>query len=40
MKMISDYKSIVYNINVKRQTACLVVDLITVDNFGLGCCPF
>ena len=32
--MISHFKKISYNINVLRQTACLVVNPITVDNFA------
>ena len=34
IKIISHYKKIGYNINVLQQTACLVVDPITVDNFA------
>ena len=34
IKMISHYKKIGYNINVLQQTACLVVNLITVGNFA------
>ena len=34
IKIISDYKNIGYNINVLQQTACLVVNPITVDNFA------
>ena len=33
IKIISDYKKIGYNINVLQQTACLVVNPITVGNF-------
>ena len=33
IKMISHYKKIGYNINVLQQTACLVVNRITVCNF-------
>ena len=33
IKIISHYKKIGYNINVLQQTACLVVNPITVDNF-------
>ena len=33
IKMISHYKRIGYNINVLQQTACLVVNPITVGNF-------
>ena len=33
-KIIIRYKRIGYNINVKRQTACLVVNPITVNNFA------
>ena len=34
IKIISHYKKISYNINVLQQTACLVVNLITVSNFA------
>ena len=34
IKIISHHKNIVYNINVLQQTACLVVNSITVDNFA------
>ena len=34
IKMISHYKKIGYNINVLQQTACLVVNPITVGNFA------
>ena len=34
MKIISHYKKIGYNINVLQQTACLVVNPITVGNFA------
>ena len=34
IKIISHYKKIVYNINVSQQTACLVVNPITVGNFA------
>ena len=34
IKMISHYKKIGYNINVLQQTACLLVNLITVGNFA------
>ena len=34
IKIISLYKKIGYNINVLQQTACLVVNPITVDNFA------
>ena len=34
IKIISYYKKISYNINVLQQTACLVVNLITVINFA------
>ena len=34
IKIISHYKKIGYNINVLQQTACLVVNLITVGNFA------
>ena len=41
IKMISHYKKIGYNINVLQQTACLVVNPITVGNFALlfNCTP-
>ena len=34
IKIISHYKQIGYNINVLQQTACLVVNSITVGNFA------
>ena len=34
IKIISYYKKIAYNINVLQQTACLVVNPITVGNFA------
>ena len=34
IKIISNYKKINYNINVLQQTACLVVNPITVGNFA------
>ena len=34
IKTISHYKKIGYNINVLQQTACLVVNPITVGNFA------
>ena len=34
IKIISHYKKICYNINVLQQTACLVVNPITVGNFA------
>ena len=34
IKIIPHYKKIRYNINVLQQTACLVVNLITVGNFA------
>ena len=34
MKTISHFKKIGYNINVLQQTACVVVNLITVGNFA------
>ena len=34
IKMISHYKKSGYNINVLQQTACLVVNPITVGNLG------
>ena len=41
IKIISHYKKIGYNINVLQQTACLVVNLITVGNFAFlfNCAP-
>ena len=41
VKLVSHYKKIGYNINVKRQTACLVVNPITVGNFAFffNCLP-
>ena len=33
IKIISNYKKIGYNINILKQTACLVVNPITVGNF-------
>ena len=41
IKIISHYKKICYNINVLQQTACLVVNPITVDNFAylFNCTP-
>ena len=36
IKMISHYKKIGYNIYVLRQTACLVVNPITVSNFAFS----
>ena len=33
-KVIIRYKCIGYNINVRRQTACIVVNPITVNNFA------
>ena len=41
IKIISHYKKIGYNINVLQQTACLVVNLITVGNFAFlfNCTP-
>ena len=41
IKLISHYKKIGYNINVLQQTACLVVNLITVGNFAFlfNCTP-
>ena len=40
-KIISHYKDIGYNINALQQTACLVVNPITVGNFAfhLNCTP-
>ena len=42
IKIISHYKKIGYNINVLQQTACLVVNPITVGNFAflLNCTPW
>ena len=42
IKIISHYKKIGYNINVLQQTACLVVNPITVGNFAFlfKCTPF
>ena len=41
IKIISHYKKIGYNINVLQQTACLVVNTISVGNFAFlfGCTP-
>ena len=41
IKIISHYKKIGYNINVLQQTACLVVNPITVGNFAFlfDCMP-
>ena len=40
-KVIMRYKRIGYNINVMRQSACLVIDQIMVDGFAslFGCTP-
>ena len=40
-KIIICYKTIGYNMNITRQTACLVVDPITVNNFAdhFNCTP-
>ena len=40
-KIISHYKKIGYYINISQQTACLVVNTITVDNFAFlfNCTP-
>ena len=40
-KIVLRYKKIGYNINVKRQTACMVVNPITVNNFAFffNCTP-
>ena len=35
IKKFSHYKKIGYNINVLQQTACLVINPITVGNFAL-----
>ena len=39
--VIMRYKRIVYNINVKRQSVCLVINPITVDSFAslFNCTP-
>ena len=41
IKIISNYKKIDYSINVLHQTACLVVNPVTVGNFALlfNCTP-
>ena len=41
VKMILRYIKIDYNINVIRQTACMVVNSFTVNNFAslFGCTP-
>ena len=41
IKIISHYKKIGYNINALQQTACLVVNPITVGNFAFlfNCTP-
>ena len=41
IKIISNYKKIGYNINILQQTACLVVNPITVGNFAFlfNCTP-
>ena len=41
IKIISHYKKIGYNINVLQQTACLMVNPITVGNFAFlfNCMP-
>ena len=41
IKIISHYKKIGYNINILQQTACLVVNPITVGNFAFlfNCTP-
>ena len=40
-KIILRYKKIGYNINVRRQTACMVVNPVTVNNFAslFNCTP-
>ena len=40
-QIIIRYKRIGYNVNVMRQTACLVVNPVTVDNFAdlFNCTP-
>ena len=35
IRMVSHYKNIGYNINVLQQTACLVVNPITIGNFAI-----
>ena len=37
IKIISNYKKFGYNINALQQTACLVVNPITVGNFAFLC---
>ena len=41
IKIISNYKNNGYSINVLQQTACLVVNPVTVDNFAFlfNCTP-
>ena len=41
MKIFSRYRRIGYNLNVKRQSACLVVKPIMVDNYAafFNCTP-
>ena len=41
IKIISHYKKVGYNINVLQQTACLMVNPITVGNFAFlfDCTP-
>ena len=41
IQIISHYKKIGYNINVLQQTACLVINPITVGNFAFlfNCTP-
>ena len=40
-KVIIRYKRIGYNLNVMRQSACIVINPITVDNFAVlfNCTP-
>ena len=40
-KFIMRYKRIGYNLNVRRQSACLVINKITVDGFAalINCTP-
>ena len=40
-KIIISHKHIVYDLNVMRQSACLVINPITVDNFAalFNCTP-
>ena len=40
-RIMSKYKRIVYNLNIMRESACLVINPITVDNFAtiFNCTP-